>query len=341
VERHGPTKTAAERKLKEALRDRVFMPGSEDITPETRVSVVAELWWKEFQNEGKSPGTLRAYRDRLDRQILPALGNLRLQELSPGAVSRFLVTVTEKHGPGVTKLCRAVLNGVTTYALKRDALDRSPVRDVGRITTTKPKKPARALSLAEVRQIRALISYDLVSIRRDLPDFVNMMIATGLRIGETAAIVWDAVDLVAGTVEVRGTVIRVKGQGLIIKPEPKSENGYRKLELPSWMISIVETRKKKSSGRVDAPVFPAPKGGLRDPDNTQKHLDAMFEFVGEPDLTSHVFRKTVVTLMDESGLSARMAADQLGHANPSFTLDNYMGRKTRATGAKAVMEAVA
>jgi integrase len=36
------------------------------------------------------------------------------------------------------------------------------------------------------------------------------MLATGLRIGEAAAVTWDALDLAAGTVEVRGTVVRAR-----------------------------------------------------------------------------------------------------------------------------------
>ena len=44
---------------------------------------------------------------------------------------------------------------------------------------------------------------------------------------------------------------------------------------------------------------------------------------------SHYFRTTVATLMDEAGLSAHSAADQLGHAKPSLTADIYMGRKKR------------
>jgi integrase len=186
------------------------------------------------------------------------------------------------------------------------------------------------------------ISYDAKARSRDLPDFVDMMIATGIRIGETSAVVWDALDLDEGTVEVRGTVVRIKGQGLVIKPEPKSEDGYRTLELPGWGVEMLVRRKRTvlNTGPQD-PVFPAPKGmGLRDPDNTQKHLDAMFEFAGMDGLTSHVFRKTVATLMDEHGLSARMAADQLGHKQVSLTQNSYYGRKTRATGAKEVMEQV-
>ena len=44
-------------------------------------------------------------------------------------------------------------------------------------------------------------------------------------------------------------------------------------------------------------------------------------------VTSHVFRKTVATRLDDACLSARQIADQLGHARPSLTQDVYMGRK--------------
>jgi integrase len=48
--------------------------------------------------------------------------------------------------------------------------------------------------------------------------------------------------------------------------------------------------------------------------------------LGVPDVSSHSFRKTVATLIDDSGLSARVGADQLGHARPSMTQDVYMNR---------------
>jgi integrase len=51
---------------------------------------------------------------------------------------------------------------------------------------------------------------------------MDMTLATGKRIGETCAITWDALDLDATTVEIRGTVIRINGHGLRIKPKPKS-----------------------------------------------------------------------------------------------------------------------
>jgi integrase len=44
--------------------------------------------------------------------------------------------------------------------------------------------------------------------------------------------------------------------------------------------------------------------------------------------------------MDEAGLTARAAADQLGHAKVSMVQDYYFGRKIARTGAADVLEAV-
>ena len=45
-------------------------------------------------------------------------------------------------------------------------------------------------------------------------------------------------------------------------------------------------------------------------------------------MVPHVYRKTVATMLDPGGLSARMIADQLGHSRMSMTQDVYLGRRT-------------
>jgi hypothetical protein len=73
IERHGKTKNAAQRALAEAIRDRTRPVENSTLTTATTVSVLAEAWWNEIENNRRSPGTLRLYRDRLDRQIIPSL----------------------------------------------------------------------------------------------------------------------------------------------------------------------------------------------------------------------------------------------------------------------------
>lgn len=55
----------------------------------------------------------------------------------------------------------------------------------------------------------------------------------------------------------------------------------------------------------------------------------------------HTYRKTVATVLDGQGLSARTIADQLGHARISMTQDIYMGRRTVDESAAVALELVA
>ena len=79
------------------------------------------------------------------------------------------------------------------------------------------KSSARALSVGEATDLRAKLHADPQAQRWDLVDLSDFVLATGLRIGEATAVRWDDFDLDAGTVAVRGTVVRITGVGLRIK----------------------------------------------------------------------------------------------------------------------------
>jgi len=341
VERHAKTKAAAEAALRLALRDRARFDVGGDITSNTRVSVLAEAWFAGLKN--LSPTTMQAYRDRLDRQVLPGLGNLRVRELSVGTIERHLRLVAGKHGPGMAKMTKSVLSGVCGLAARHDALERNPVRDTGRIETSAKKAP-KALTADQARQLLAALDADEKGKKADVPDFVAFMHATGCRIGEAAAVTWEVLDLDAGTAEIRSTVVRVKGQGLIRK-STKTASGARTLLLPPWCVERLRRRAARvgasqERAQTELPVFPAPLGGLRDPSNTQADLRAAFSNAGFCHITSHVLRKTTATMLDHAGLSARSIADQLGHANPSLTQDIYLGRQVASTRAAVALEAL-
>jgi len=355
IERSAKTKAAAERSLQVAIRDRSRNEGDAEVTSETRVSVLADVWFRYLSEQDRSITTLQQYRYRLDRQILPVLGSLRMRELTPGIIDRHLRLMAARHGPAAAKTCRSIVSGLCGLATRHGALPSNPVRDAARIP--QPKRQPRALTLAEGRQLRASLAHDQRAVERDLPDLVSALMATGLRIGEALALRWADVDLTAGTLTVRGTVVRVNGRGLMIK-DTKTAAGVRTLVVPSWCVEMLGRRRDAVFGRFmgkgvqkgvqkcvdnsssDA-VFPAQLGGLRDPGNTRADFRDAFRAAGFPWVTAHTFRRSVATWMDEGGLTARAAADQLGHARPSITQDVYYGRKVASTGAASVLESLA
>jgi integrase len=138
------------------------------------------------------------------------------------------------------------------------------------------------------------------------------------------------VDLIGRRVEVSSTVIRWTGHGLVRK-STKSRAGQRILLLPSWEVADLQRRRARGV-RLDTPVFPNTSGGWRDPKNTRRDFRGALDRAGFDWVTSHSFRKTTATLLDQAGLSARVIADQLGHARPSMTQDVYMGRRPSTPG---------
>ena len=120
-------------------------------------------------------------------------------------------------------------------------------------------------------------------------------------------------------------MIRWTGHGLVRK-ETKTRARRRILVLPSWALADLQRRLARGV-RLEEPVFSNLFGGLRDAKNTRRDVRAALDRAGFDWVTSHSFRKTTATMLDEAGLSARVIADQLGHARPSMTQDVYMGRK--------------
>jgi integrase len=75
-----------------------------------------------------------------------------------------------------------------------------------------------------------------------------------------------------------------------------------------------------------ANIFPSTAGTLRDPRNFSRQWREVRDELGAARVSTHSLRKTVATLIDEGGLSARIGADQLGHAQVSMTQNVYMTR---------------
>jgi integrase len=65
---------------------------------------------------------------------------------------------------------------------------------------------------------------------------------------------------------------------------------------------------------------------LRDPENFAGQWRTARDELGVPAVSTHSFRKTVATLIDDAGPSAQIGADHLGHAKVSMTQDRYMSR---------------
>lgn len=359
VARFGPTQAAAERRLKEALRDRVGPSADGEIMADTRLRDAAKLWLDEIgESETLTPQTREIYERALDR-ILKALGGLQLREIGVPECDRFVKAVRKNHGPSAAKTAKSVLSLVLAMATRHGALDANPVRDVARISTGRKARP-RALTRDEEAAMLEKVAGDERAVELDVPELVEFLDGTGMRIGEALAVRAEVVDLDAGVLEVCATVARLKGKGTVLQLRPKTEAGWRVIALPGHLVELCRRRMAMTWPHADREIvvitadgeeerrpagdvgllFPGLFGGARNPSNANRDVKDVLARVDAERfgwVTSHTFRRTVATRLDEAGLSARAIADHLGHAKPSMTQDVYMGRNVASAQAAEVL----
>lgn len=347
VSRTGPTRAAARRALKAALAERRGA-GGVDVNSNTRLSVLAELWLE--QDHDWSTGTRRTYGVIVGRNVVPALGSVRVGEATPATIARALDAIKARH-PSAAKTARACLSGMFGLALAHEAVRSNPVRDAPTRISVKPKRP-RALSVDEAVDLSDWLRTDAWAVEHDLPDLIDFLLATGARIGEACAARHGPnrdgeplLDLDAGTWEIDGTVVRVPRVGLRVQDKPKTAAGWRRIALPPHAVDMLRRRQNELRPASSLPVvFGAPAAKtLRDPSNTAADLREVLKRYRQATgvdltwVTFHTFRKTVATRMEEAGCTPREVADQLGHSKVSMTLDVYFGRAVVTSRAAEIL----
>jgi integrase len=318
--------------LKVALRDRQHAVQG-DLTGETKFSKAADLWIAEVERI-RAASTYDTYRRHLAHRILPAFGELQLRECKVTRVHNYLRGLEKEVAPNTARSCRTVVSGVLAFAAQHGAIDTNPVRAAGRIEGG--AKPARALTAAERVDFLDLLDGDQRAAEDDLPDLVRYMLGSGVRLGEALGLRWCRVDLDQGVAVHGDNLSTAAGKGLFLK-EPKTEAGYRVLPLPNFVLMMLGMRYPGPEYMMN-PVFPNALGTWRDRHNTGRSIrkfrkGTQFEWV-----TSHVFRKTAITIMDQQGLSARSIAGYVGHARPSITQDTYMDKRPEDRRASDAMD---
>lgn len=336
VERVGASRAAAVNNLRAALRDRQWSPAGGEITADSTITAVAAAWLRELDESDRAIRTKITYRDVWTRHLEPAVGALRLRDARVSRVDAVIRQLREWSGPGTAKHAKVILSGILGLAVRHDALDANPVRD---LTPARSKRTARPLVLTEAswEGLRAHLAASKAAGNHDLRDLAEVLSGLGCRIGELLALDWPRIDDVGGTVAIEGTVIRVPGEGLFVQPHTKSDAGMRTIEPPAWVFDLLRKRHADSHG---AWVFPSTRGTLRDPDNTRNALRQVVAGTEWQGLHPHAFRHLVATRLDAAGLTAREIADYLGHERVSMTQDVYMTRKSTGTNAGAALDAL-
>ncbi len=148
---------------------------------------------------------------------------------------------------------------------------------------------------------------------------VQLITATGPRIGELLALRWSALDLDIGTLAVRESVFEGRFQA------PKTVKAMRTIPLGSHAVAALSSHRAASSRRQPNDlVFSNRKGEpFRESKMLTRVLQPAAKAAGLGRVTWHQFRHIHSSLLNDLRVPAKIAQEQLGHASISTTLGIY------------------
>ncbi|MHA6801924.1 tyrosine-type recombinase/integrase [Salinifilum ghardaiensis] len=348
IRRRAATKEKARQSVRDVLNElNMTVPGAL-LAPKTLFSDAAQLWLEQYRSDAEkgiySLSSVDTYSDHLRKHVLPSLGNLRLSEVKTPVVNALCQDKLTNNSLSLAKHTKAVISNIMTFAVQAGAIEENPVKHMAPLTERRAKtkrKKARALTADEVVDFLGKLDADEEARDRDLPDLVRFFIATGERRGEALGAHWADFDEQTASLTMSGNIIEARGKGIVRNPG-KSDTAQRTIPLPRWCVQMLAER-RSAIGDVDpdTPIFPNSRGGYVNASNlTNRYWVPFRQRAGYEWVTFHTFRKTVGTLLDEAGLSARQIADVLGHSHPSMTLNTYMGRGQESRASAEALDAL-
>jgi integrase len=318
------------REAEVALRKTVSTIDSGSYTQPTSLTLrefVEGSWLPGLEGGDLRASTVAMYKDSATRYVLPHLGGHRLRDVKPVRLRTWLDGL-KAAGVGDRTIQIA---GITCHKIFKSALDlelvhRNPA-DNSAVREARPRAKAAPPTIWNAEQLRTFL--DSQHEDRLFPLW-RLATMSGLRRGELAGLRWRDVDLAAGLLHVRHTIVVVGYRA--VASEPKTAKSRRTIGLdPATVAALRQHRARQAEELLavgiqrndDGHVFVREDGRAYHPQQLTKMLAVRAKAAGVPVVRLHALRHGHATAGLELGVPMKVMSERLGHSSLAITADIY------------------
>lgn len=307
-------------------RRRRQLRGAAELAGErTTLAEYAREWWTAYAEPNLSPSTLSLYATALDLRVLPALGAMKLSEITPANVERMIADL-RRDGVGDPSILKtsSVLSAIFSRAVANGLVPVNPVRAV-RKPRQRPTRRPEPIAPATIERIRSQL---------DIADatLISVLAYCGARPeSEALALRWR--DIGERTIALTGS---------------KTQRERHVRLLPTLAEDLRTWREHCRPMSDNAFVFTRPDGGqwtATDWDNWRRRVwKPAAETAGLEGSRPRDLRGSYASLLIAAGHSVVEVAEQLGHS-PVMCLSAYarafaeFGPENRISAERAIRDA--
>lgn len=321
----GKTELEAMRKLAEKLA--AAKRGEEALGGGMTVDAWYKQWLATYKApKGLTPKSLGMYDEKYRNYIKPRIGQMRLRDVRDVHLQRILNDQTGKSTSHITKL-RMVMQEMFKRARQSRLIPFDPSELLELPASTSGRR--RAITDQERAAILAVAEHHPAGL------WVLTMLYTGMRPGETAALMWVDVDFERNEIHIHAA----KESGSREIKAPKTAAGVRDIPIHAALLP----RLRAAQGSPFSPVFPNRAGNRQTEDSLRRmwkgfcrdldiylgaelYRNKIVRSVLAPDLTPYCLRHTFCTDLQRAGVPINVAKELMGHADIQTTANIYTHR---------------
>ena len=265
-----------------------------------RVSTAIDAFLRYCAEEKQlAPNTINAYRQDLAEFRRDVAGSRHVDAIGAEDVLSYRnrLSAERRLSPATVKRRLACLRALFAWLARRDVLDHSPFAK----TELRIRLPARLPRCLDTRDVRRLMRHRAAQ-GPDCALAIALLLATGMRVGELAALRLGDIDVIAGRLKIFGKGSRER---TVFVTDARLRD-----ELRTYLAARHGGMKQCAESRllVDDRTRPLSAARIR---NLVARLGRAAGMGRR--LTPHVLRHTAATMLLESGTDIRFVQRLLGH----------------------------
>lgn len=285
--------------------------------------------WVTLLRTRVKPSTWASYRSMAETYIRPALGQLRLDQLTVRRLDVFyveLLTSGRRRGGGpLSRRTVAYVHAIVHKALA-DAVAVGLLDDNVASRATVPQLDPNA-----DRVDAAVACWDEAQTRRyldvvtgqPLADLWRVALGTGMRRGELLGLRWEDVDLAVPQLRVARALTVVEGTPRLLAPKTGRS---RTLHLDDATAAAIDRQPRDRDATGMGLVFTREDGHPLTPQKVSDRWRAQWPKLDAhaiPRIKLHATRHVHATLLLARGVPIKVVSQRLGHASIQMTMDVY------------------
>jgi integrase len=252
----------------------------------------------------------QSYAASLSRRIYPAIGPLRLTEVTRAHVQRVVdQMLAESAHPSTIRNTINPLRVIYRRAIRTGDAVVSPCAHLDM-----PAVRSKRERIAPPEEARAL----LAALRATDRALWGSAFYAGLRRGEIAGLRWADVDLDGGLIHVQQAYDVINREFT----STKSTAGNRRLPLIQEMRTLL-IEHRLATGRSTGLVFGVTDSQAFSPTPVRNRAVRAWKRLGQKPITLHECRHTYASLLIAAGVNLKELSTYMGHAEVATTLDLY------------------